>query len=114
MGHPNEYGFNDLGKSTYGEFNYLAGTYRRAFTGYNNHGINPERPRERIYVQMRDCTPGNPRTVPQQANRGKFRDAMDAWKALTPLEKEVWNEKARKKSRYGHHLFISWYMKNPT
>lgn len=112
LGHPNEYGFNDLGKSQYGEFNPQAGTYRRGRTGYNNRGYNPERKSERILVQMRDCTPNNPRTVLQQQGRNKFKEAIAAWQALTPLEKATWNATARKKGRYGYHAFITDFLKN--
>lgn len=113
LGHPNEYGFNDLGKSKYGEANPLGGTYRRGYTGYNSHGINPERPRTRIYIQMRDTTPGNPRTDLQQANRGKLAAAVAAWQELTPLEKGVWNAEAAKKGRRGYDDFKHWHMSQP-
>lgn len=113
LGHPNEYGFNDLGKSEFGEANPLGGTYRRGYTGYNSHGYNPERPKKRIYIQMRDTTPNNPRTDAQQANRGKFAAAMAAWAGLTPLEQGVWNTKAAKKGRRGYNQFVQWYMRQP-
>lgn len=111
LGAGSEYGFNDLGRSHYQEAVPMSGTYQRRVTGYNQYGRNPNRKRTEYYVLMRDCTPNNPRTVPQQANRNKFKDAMTAWKALTPEEKRDYNEAATKIGRYGVHLFIKQYMR---
>lgn len=113
-GFPNEYGFNDLGKSEFGEANPLGGTYRRGYTGYNSHGYNPERPKKRIFIQMRDTTPGNPRTDVQQAHRAKLATAVANWAAFTPLEKGVWDTKAAKEGRRGYNYYISWYIKSLT
>jgi len=52
----------------------------------------------------------NPRTVPQQANRTKFADAVAAWQALTPDEKNVYNERAKRKHLPGYNLFLREYL----
>ena len=59
----------------------------------------------------RNYTQGkNPRTPPQQANRGKMGPANDAWHALTPAQKAVWDMKAKKLPMTGYNLFISNYL----
>lgn len=106
------YGFIDLGRNEFGDEAAIKGTYQRRVTGYNQYGRSPGRKRKTYYVRMRDCTPNNPQTVPQQANRNKFKAGMTAWSALTPEEKQEWNKKAVKESRYGMHLFLKWWLNN--
>lgn len=53
--------------------------------------------------------PTNPRTPAQQANRQKFANAMLAWKNLTELEKERYNEEAKSKMLFGWNVFIKEY-----
>jgi hypothetical protein len=52
----------------------------------------------------------NPRTVPQQAQRSKFADAVAGWQALTAEEKEVYNIRARGKHLSGYNLFLKEYL----
>ena len=52
----------------------------------------------------------NPRTVLQQANRAKYAAAVAAWKALTPEEKMVYNERAKGLVMSGYNLFIREFM----
>lgn len=65
--------------------------------------------RGKIPIKMRFYTPTNPQTVPQQANRQKFADAMSAWQSLTSSEKDAYNERARKRQMFGRNLFIREY-----
>lgn len=54
-------------------------------------------------------TPTNPQTVPQQANRAKFADAVAGWMSLTTEEKIAYNKRARKIKLFGWNLFIREY-----
>lgn len=54
-------------------------------------------------------TPTNPQTVPQQANRTKFADAMGAWLALTSEQKLAYTKRAKKRNLFGWNLFIREY-----
>lgn len=60
-------------------------------------------------IKMNFYTPTNPQTEAQQANRTKFANAMSAWGALTPEEKSVYNERAKKRQMFGWGLFIREY-----
>lgn len=110
LGAGSEYGFNDLGRSHYQAAVPMQGTYQRRVSGYNQYGKSTKKKPRTYFVQMRDCTPSNPRTVPQQANRNKFKDGMAAWSALTQPQKDEYNKKAVKQGRYGVHLFMKEYM----
>lgn len=105
------YGRARRGYSKYGESNVFAGVYQRRVTGYNQYGRNPDRPRREYYIRMRNPLGRNPRTEPQQANRGKFADACAAWNSLTVVEKAVYNQRGKRKNRIGRNLFISEYMR---
>ena len=53
----------------------------------------------------------DPKTVPQQANRGKFAAAMTAAKLLTPAERQPYIDRAKKQGSINwHNIFISEYM----
>jgi len=60
----------------------------------------------RIPVQMKFYRPTNPRTEIQQANRTKMANAVLAWQALTPEQKEVYNKLAQGKQLHGYNLFL--------
>lgn len=106
LGAGTEYGFTDLGVGEYTEAHPMAGTYQKRVTGYNQFVRYPTKHRQTYYVQMRDTRSGNPKTPAQQRTRLTFRIAMAMWRELPPEEKEVWNKKAVKVSRYGVHLFL--------
>jgi len=55
-------------------------------------------------------TPYNPRTETQQSNRQLLADAVVAWQALTPAEKEVYNKNAKGKHMSGYNLFLREYL----
>jgi hypothetical protein len=55
--------------------------------------------------------PPNPRTQAQQSNRGRFKQAMTSWQALSIEEKASYNARAKKIGLTGHNLFISRFMK---
>jgi len=78
--------------------------------------------RRRVQQQKAYHAPVQPDSEAQLAQRQKLTDASTAWAALTPEEKEVWNQLAlneyRQKSGYpgsykahnGRHLFMSDHM----
>jgi len=63
----------------------------------------------KVPIRMKFYTPTNPQTVPQQANRSKFADAMTAWVALTPTAKAEYIKRAKRRNMFGHGLFIREY-----
>jgi hypothetical protein len=54
--------------------------------------------------------PSDPKTQLQVYRRGKFAEAMAAWKALPRDEKKRYNEMARKKRMNGTNLFVKEFM----
>ena len=77
----------------------------------NVHGIWQMRltKRGKRPVKMRFYRPTNPRTPAQQANRQKFADAMAAWQALTPAQRQEYTAEAKKQNMFGWGLFIRRY-----
>lgn len=63
-------------------------------------------------VKMKFYTPTNPQTVAQQANRTKFANAMEAWGALSSVDKAVYNARAKRRNMFGKGLFIREYYQN--
>jgi len=61
-------------------------------------------------IKMSYYTPTNPQTVPQQANRSKFSNAVAGWQALSENQKEVYNERAKYKQYSGYNLYIREFM----
>jgi hypothetical protein len=57
--------------------------------------------------------PKDPRTLAQVKRRGKFQEAIDAWKKLPDAEKKKFNDRARFMRRLGYHLFLSEFMSGP-
>lgn len=111
IGWGNGFGFARFSDAKFGDSNRISGIYQRRVTGYNRHGINPERPRRSYFVRMKKYRPTNPQTPLQQANRNKFKDANDAWNELTPDQKMPYNKTGKKSGKQGRSVFISWYMK---
>ena len=66
----------------------------------------------KVPIKMKFYVPFNPRSVPQQANRQKFADAVSAWGSLTEEEKSVYNVRAKKRMMFGWGLFIREYYQN--
>lgn len=52
----------------------------------------------------------NPRTEPQQANRAKISDAVDAWQALTTEQKDAYNKSSIGMHMSGYNLFMREYL----
>lgn len=88
-----------LGENLFGDYVLLSGIYQI------RHGSDgPYLCRENFMV------PKNPRSIPQQANRSTFADAISAWQALTNEQKAFYNEKAVGQHLSGYNLFIKGYM----
>jgi hypothetical protein len=52
----------------------------------------------------------NPETVAQQANRLKFKAAMQAWSELSANEKAVFEHRAKGRALYGKNIFVKEFM----
>lgn len=62
-----------------------------------------------VVQKMKYYKPENPRTPRQQANRARFRSAMEAWRNLTEEEQNVYNKEAKVKMLFGWNIFIKEY-----
>lgn len=87
-----------LGKPEWPDLQNVFGIYQMRMTKRGKRPI-----REVFY------TPHNPETVPQQANRAKFADAMAAWVALTSEQKKAYTTRAKRRQMFGWGLFIREY-----
>ena len=105
------YGFARFGGASFADTSRVGGIYQRRRVRTAKGNADPTRHRKTILVKMRTYRPTNPQTVPQQANRSIFADAVAAWDVLTTNEKRAYNERATKKSRVGRQMFISEYMR---
>ena len=93
------YGVSSFGKTDFGDHLIFSGIFRRDnVTG------------EVKYYREPYYTPKNPRTAPQQTQRGKLADGVVAWQALTPEQKAVYNKNAIGKRMFGYHLFLKEYL----
>lgn len=63
----------------------------------------------KVPVKMKFYTPTNPQTEAQEANRLKFKNAMQAWGSLTDEQKQEYNKRAKKRQMFGWGLFIREY-----
>ena len=105
-------GFGTFGAVQYGETQKIGGIYQRRRKGYNNFSGSPPPNSPIYYVKMRSYAPTNPRTGAQQANRQKFKDAIDSWYELTTEQKNAYNKRATRNGRVGYFLYISEYLKS--
>ena len=98
IGHPAGYGFFRFGHAWFGDPGILSGVY------------HTRRAKGRTFTtRMRYYRPTNPQSVPQEANRTKFANAMTAWGALTLEQKAVYTERAKKRGMFPWGLFIREY-----
>lgn len=93
------FGTNMFGDVEFGEYLLLSGVYQNR----KSLGVNGT-------LRMKYYQPLNPRTIPQQANRSKFANAIIAWQGLTFAEKLVYNSRAVGKHKSGYNIKISEYM----
>lgn len=110
IGNGSGYGFARNGNAVFGAAPGPGGIYQRRYTGYNQTGYIPGKPRIPYYVRMRTYTPTNPRTELQQAGRSKFGDAVAAWQSMTDDQRAPYKARAVRKGRRGRNLFIQEHM----
>lgn len=110
LGRGTGYGFARRGDGLYGENTPVGGIYQKRYTGYNQNGYIPGRPRVPYYVRMRKYRPTNPNSPAQQSRRATFAEAVAAWQNMSEAERAPYKKRAVKKSRRGRNLFIQEYM----
>jgi len=66
--------------------------------------------RGKIPFRMKFYRPYNPQSPAQTAQREKWYAAVEAWSALTPEEKAVYNVEGRKLLKRGYDYFRSLHM----
>ena len=93
------YGVSSFGKTHFGDFMIFTGIYRR-----DNVTGKVRYYREPFY------TPKNPRSDPQQTNRGKMTAGVLAWQALTQEQKNHYNKLAIGKKMSGYNFFLKQYL----
>jgi len=93
------YGDRVYGVFDYADFLLLSGIYRTDnVTGKTRYY------REPYYF------PKNPRSDPQQAQRGLVISGAAAWQALTSEQKQAFNARAQGKHLTGYNLFLREYI----
>lgn len=101
FGFSNLFGKIFFGFARFGEENSYAGIYRH--TSYYG---------KRTWQKILMNWPTNPQTVPQQAWRSVFTDAITAWHGLTSDQKIAWKVKGMRKRLPGYNMFISSYLQS--
>ncbi len=101
LGRPIKLGEFWCGYSRLGDADPYAGVYQR------RHGK-----RGLIIVKTKYVVPRNPRTVPQQAQRLKIKNAVLGWQALTDMQKQEYNALAAGNGTTGYILFLRVYMRS--
>ena len=99
LGRSSEYGQKIYGKYQYGQYNPMYGIYQVRTQGGKQQTIKSV-----FYI------PANPQTPTQQTNRAKLTTAVSAWQALTPEQKEAYNEKAKYKNLSGYNLYLQEHL----
>jgi len=95
----NEAGCGQFGMTEFGSNDERYGEYQGRREG------------ERVFtIRRRFCVTKNPRTIPQQAHRQKYGEAVGAWRNLTAEQKEVYNKRAIGKKFSGYNLFVKEYL----
>ena len=89
------YGVAVYGNSEYGDVEKVNGVYRIAY----DYG-------KRYNERVRNKVAPNPRTIPQQENRQKFKEAVAAWYDLTDEQRALYNKEAKFRRLNGWNLFI--------
>ena len=93
------HGVRVYGNFKYGEHAIVSGVYQTVHRG-----------RKRWVQRIGYVVPNNPRSIPQQANRTKFADAVSAYQALTNEQKELLVWRARDRHMSGYNLFLREFM----
>lgn len=117
------YGIACFGGSQYGDqglFGWIYG-YGLSLYGVCELGVDDEltgiyqirhSAGAQIIVRTIFTWPKNKKTIPQQANRAKFADAITAWQGLTEEQKKIYNTNSSGKQMSGYNLFIRQYLQS--
>lgn len=100
-----------FGHSAFGAVAHVGGVYQKRRANKRGRDGTKYKPGDSFYVKMRYYRPTNPNTPAQQAGRTKFAEAIAGWQALSPVDKQNYNSKAKRHSRNGYSLYISEYMR---
>lgn len=100
IGRPNGLGEIWCGWSELGEDLKIAGIYQKR-----------PRPNGQIFVRMKHYHCRNPKTIPQQANRSIFADAVASWQACSEAQKSAWRRKKYPRGMSGYHRYLRNYMR---
>jgi len=80
--------------------------FQRVHPEFGNRGT-----RGAYGLQLRaHVIPNNPRTAPQQLNRGKFAAATAAWHDLSDAEKSTWKRQAKGIRATPYNAFVQYFM----
>ena len=110
LGKPNQCGWIVPGWSEMGDDNDFAGVYQGRPRRKTFVVLGEKIPGKRLNFFMKPAWPVNTITAPRTAVRDKFRDGVDAWKALSAETKELYSVRANKKQRQGFCLWMSEYL----
>jgi len=94
-----EFGNTTLGVDKFANILLLSGIYRT-----DNVTGKTKIYREPFYITK------NPRTVPQQAHRQEYGEAVESWRLLTNEQKQVYNKRAVGKRCSGWNIFYKEYL----
>jgi len=81
--------------------------------GEQDYWFVARRLRDRTFCIERYPKPSYTRTSAQDQQRNKFKNAVNAWNALSPSEKEQWNQNAEPFGLTGYQYFIQQYLLAP-
>jgi hypothetical protein len=95
------YGTGPYGGCVYGDHVLLDAVYQMVMVN-----------RRRIAQRVRYSVPLNPQSVPQEANREKFGDAVVGWQALSEPQREVYRDRAVGRNMSGYNLYLREQMLN--
>jgi len=93
------FGCSEFARDNYGAIDELTGIFQ------TRHGLDGP-----VTVLMEYYWPKNPRSVPQQANRSKFGDAVAGYQSLTASAKAIYTERANKLKITGYNLYLREYL----
>ena len=102
MSYSTGYGFAVYGKTKLGDPRFLGGIYQKR-RGKSGRG----------FVKMRSYAPTNPNTTAQQLQRWRLFYGMLQWKFLDPVRKQQYIDRAERKNKLGHWLWMKYTMNRP-
>ena len=101
LGRPNGAGLIKAGWSRYGEFMADAGIYRRDGRWHSMRIVRC------VHYKCRDF-----KKPKQLVCRAKFKSGVEAWHALDPASRAVFNKEATRYRMLGFNWFLSRYLRN--